>query len=365
MRAGRRGGRPSRDDGRRRAGRRVGGRSGAHVLRAWFGDRRSRARAGAGDGAGARSLFGESTGCCRSTPGGIGDALSTCAPTADVGLVYETALGVGRASCPAMPCTARTSRSRPSRLLRFIEHAEQAGFEGGMSSDHFAPWSERQGESGFAWSFLGAALARTSLPFGVVNAPGQRYHPAIIAQAAATLCEMFPERLWIALGLRRGVQRAHHRRRLAAQGDPQRAAARVRGHHAGAVRGRGGLARRARGRRPRAAVDAAGDAAAAAVRGGERADRALGRRVGRRAGDGQRAGRDAAAAARRVRARRAGACCRCTSRGRRPRRRRCGSPTTSGARTSSTRRCAGTSTRPRRSTRRPRSCGRRTCAARC
>ena len=69
-----------------------------------------------------------------------------------------------------------------------------------MSSDHFAPWSVRQGESGFAWSFLGAALASTSLPFGVVNAPGQRYHPAIIAQAAASLSEMFPERLWVALG---------------------------------------------------------------------------------------------------------------------------------------------------------------------
>ena len=69
-----------------------------------------------------------------------------------------------------------------------------------MSSDHFSPWSARQGESGFAWSFLGAALATTSLPFGVVNAPGQRYHPAIVAQAAATLSEMFPGRLWVALG---------------------------------------------------------------------------------------------------------------------------------------------------------------------
>ena len=88
----------------------------------------------------------------------------------------------------------------PSRLLKSIVHAEQAGFTGGMSSDHFAPWSVRQGESGFAWSFLGAALASTSLPFGVVNAPGQRYHPAIIAQAAASLSEMFPERLWVALG---------------------------------------------------------------------------------------------------------------------------------------------------------------------
>jgi probable non-F420 flavinoid oxidoreductase len=88
----------------------------------------------------------------------------------------------------------------PSRLLRAVGRAEEAGFDGGMSSDHFSPWSERQGESGFAWSFLGAALATTGLPFGVVNAPGQRYHPAIVAQAAASLSEMFPGRLWIALG---------------------------------------------------------------------------------------------------------------------------------------------------------------------
>jgi probable non-F420 flavinoid oxidoreductase len=88
----------------------------------------------------------------------------------------------------------------PSRLLEDAKHAEQAGFGAIMSSDHFAPWSERQGESGFAWSWLGAAMAVTDLPFGVVNAPGQRYHPAIVAQAAATLCEMFPGRLWIALG---------------------------------------------------------------------------------------------------------------------------------------------------------------------
>jgi probable non-F420 flavinoid oxidoreductase len=88
----------------------------------------------------------------------------------------------------------------PSRLLAHVRHAEHAGFQAGMSSDHFSPWSERQGESGFAWSFLGAALAATPLPFGIVNAPGQRYHPAIIAQAAATLTEMFPGRLWVALG---------------------------------------------------------------------------------------------------------------------------------------------------------------------
>jgi probable non-F420 flavinoid oxidoreductase len=88
----------------------------------------------------------------------------------------------------------------PSRLLEDVRLAEQAGFEAAMSSDHFSPWSERQGESGFAWSWLGAALASTSLPFRVVNAPGQRYHPAVVAQAIATLVEMFPGRLCVCLG---------------------------------------------------------------------------------------------------------------------------------------------------------------------
>jgi alkanesulfonate monooxygenase SsuD/methylene tetrahydromethanopterin reductase-like flavin-dependent oxidoreductase (luciferase family) len=88
----------------------------------------------------------------------------------------------------------------PSALLTAVRQAEEAGFAAAMSSDHFAPWSSRQGESGFAWSWLGAALATTSLPFGVVTAPGQRYHPAIVAQAIATLVEMFPGRLWVALG---------------------------------------------------------------------------------------------------------------------------------------------------------------------
>ncbi|HET7727924.1 MAG TPA: TIGR03885 family FMN-dependent LLM class oxidoreductase, partial [Candidatus Limnocylindrales bacterium] len=88
----------------------------------------------------------------------------------------------------------------PDRLLEYVQLAEQAGFDAAMSSDHFAPWSEEQGESGFAWSWLGAAMQATSLPFGVVNAPGQRYHPAIIAQAAATLEVMFPGRFWLAIG---------------------------------------------------------------------------------------------------------------------------------------------------------------------
>ena len=126
-----------------------------------------------------------------------------------------------------------------------------------MSSDHFSPWSVRQGESGFAWSFLGAALAQTSLPFGVVNAPGQRYHPAIIAQAAATLCEMFPERLWIALGT--GEASNEH---ITGEGWPPKADRTERLRECVDIMRalfarRGGLALRARDRRPRAAVDAA------------------------------------------------------------------------------------------------------------
>jgi coenzyme F420-dependent glucose-6-phosphate dehydrogenase len=88
----------------------------------------------------------------------------------------------------------------PDRLLRLVQAAEAAGFDAAMCSDHWAPFSEEQGESGFAWSWLGAALQATRFPVGVVNAPGQRYHPAIIAQAAATLAVMFPDRFWLAVG---------------------------------------------------------------------------------------------------------------------------------------------------------------------
>ena len=88
----------------------------------------------------------------------------------------------------------------PDHLLRLVRAAEEAGFDAAMCSDHWAPWSEEQGQSGHAWTWLGAALATTSLPFGVVNAPGQRYHPAVIAQATATLNVMFPDRFWIAIG---------------------------------------------------------------------------------------------------------------------------------------------------------------------
>lgn len=88
----------------------------------------------------------------------------------------------------------------PSALLRYAVAAEQAGFQAIHSSDHFHPWSERQGESGFSFSWMGAAMQATGLPFSMVCAPGQRYHPAIAAQAIATLSEMFPGRFSVELG---------------------------------------------------------------------------------------------------------------------------------------------------------------------
>lgn len=88
----------------------------------------------------------------------------------------------------------------PQQLLRDVQYAEQAGFGAAMCSDHFNPWSQRQGHSGHAWSWLGAALASTRFRIGTVTAPGQRYHPAVMAQAASTLECMFPGRFWCAPG---------------------------------------------------------------------------------------------------------------------------------------------------------------------
>jgi probable non-F420 flavinoid oxidoreductase len=90
----------------------------------------------------------------------------------------------------------------PSDLLTFVRAAEVSGFQAIMTSDHIAPWSKRQGNSGNNWAWLGAAMATTTLPFGSLSIPGGwRYHPVVLAQLIATLAEMFPERLrWVAIG---------------------------------------------------------------------------------------------------------------------------------------------------------------------
>ena len=97
---------------------------------------------------------------------------------------------------------AMLEQFHPTDLLDWCAGAEAAGFSAGfMVSEHFQPWTPQQGQSAFAWSFMGALGTRTSLRFGTaVTCPGFRYHPAVVAHAAATLGAMFPGRFWLGLG---------------------------------------------------------------------------------------------------------------------------------------------------------------------
>ncbi|MDQ3879523.1 MAG: TIGR03557 family F420-dependent LLM class oxidoreductase [Chloroflexota bacterium] len=97
---------------------------------------------------------------------------------------------------------AMLEQFHPTELLEWCEQAEAAGFDAGfMVSEHFHPWTPEQGQAAFAWSFMGALGQRTSLRFGTaVTCPGFRYHPAVIAHAAATLGAMYPGRFWLGVG---------------------------------------------------------------------------------------------------------------------------------------------------------------------
>jgi probable non-F420 flavinoid oxidoreductase len=102
-----------------------------------------------------------------------------------------------------MPCIGyhcSHEQYAPADLLSNVKLAASSGFKAAMCSDHFHPWSDHQGQGGFAWTWLGAALEGTDASFGTVCAPGQRYHPAVIAQAAATLRQMYDDRFWLAVG---------------------------------------------------------------------------------------------------------------------------------------------------------------------
>src|SRR5205085_4199524 len=95
-----------------------------------------------------------------------------------------------------------TEEHRPEDLVRFAQRAEQVGFEYASISDHFHPWIDSQGNSPFAWTVLGAiANATTKLVVGTgVTCPTMRYHPAIIAQAAATVASLMPGRFYLGVG---------------------------------------------------------------------------------------------------------------------------------------------------------------------
>src|SRR5689334_19051761 len=90
----------------------------------------------------------------------------------------------------------------PDELIRQAVRAEEVGFDLVEISDHYHPWLDVQGHSPFAWTVLGAIAARTErigLATGV-TCPSVRYHPAIIAQAAATLAIVSGDRFTLGVG---------------------------------------------------------------------------------------------------------------------------------------------------------------------
>ena len=92
-------------------------------------------------------------------------------------------------------------RFAPADAIAHAEYAEQVGFAGTMSADHFQPWLARHGQASFVWSVLAALGARTTGELGAgAVAAGGRMHPAAIAQASATIAGLYPGRHWLALG---------------------------------------------------------------------------------------------------------------------------------------------------------------------
>src|SRR5438270_6355650 len=85
--------------------------------------------------------------------------------------------------------TMMCEQSRPDWLVRDVRLAEDAGFDFSVISDHYQPWLSTQGHSGYAWSILGAAAQATDSIglMSYVTCPTMRYHPAVVAQKAATM----------------------------------------------------------------------------------------------------------------------------------------------------------------------------------
>ena len=89
----------------------------------------------------------------------------------------------------------------PIEAVELSEYAEQQGFSGVMAADHFQPWVPQQGQAPFVWNVLTAIGERTRGDLGPgVTCPSFRWHPAMVAQASATLAHMYPGRHWLGLG---------------------------------------------------------------------------------------------------------------------------------------------------------------------
>ena len=98
--------------------------------------------------------------------------------------------------------TLMTEQNGPRHLVRFATGAEEAGFDFEVMSDHFSPWLSEQGHAPYAWSVLGAVAHATSRIdlMTYVTCPTMRYHPAVVAQKAATVQLLAEGRFTLGLG---------------------------------------------------------------------------------------------------------------------------------------------------------------------
>jgi G6PDH family F420-dependent oxidoreductase len=98
--------------------------------------------------------------------------------------------------------TLMTEQSGPRDLVMYAVAAEEVGFDFEVSSDHYSPWLTEQGHAPYAWSVLGAVAHATSRVglMTYVTCPTQRYHPAVVAQKAATLGALSDGRFTLGLG---------------------------------------------------------------------------------------------------------------------------------------------------------------------
>ena len=98
--------------------------------------------------------------------------------------------------------TLMTEQSGPKQIVEYGARAEQVGFDFEVSSDHYSPWLVSQGHAGYAWTMLGAVAALTSTVelMTYVTSPIQRYHPAVVAQKAATLQILSDGRFTLGVG---------------------------------------------------------------------------------------------------------------------------------------------------------------------
>ncbi|MGW2262323.1 LLM class F420-dependent oxidoreductase [Streptomyces sp. NPDC004749] len=98
--------------------------------------------------------------------------------------------------------TMMTEQAGPRALVEHVVGAERAGFDFSVTSDHYFPWLESQGHAPYAWSVLGAAAQATSrIPLMTyVTCPTTRYHPAVVAQKAATMQLLSEGRFRLGLG---------------------------------------------------------------------------------------------------------------------------------------------------------------------